>query len=45
MLLVELADLYGAVELFLEKEFPSMTIDDIKTMHEVTKRAFQNGRR
>jgi len=45
MLLVELADLYGAMELFLKKEFPTMSMDDIKTMHDVTKRAFQNGRR
>ncbi len=45
MLLVELADLYGAMELFLGKEFPSMSMEDLKTMHQVTKRAFQHGRR
>lgn len=45
MLLVELADLYGALELFLERDFPNLKMNDIKTMHEVTKRAFQNGRR
>jgi len=45
MLLVELADLYGAMELFLEQDFPKMSMNDLKTMHEVTKRAFQNGRR
>ena len=45
MLLVELADLYGAMELFLENDFPKISMENIKTMHEVTKRAFQNGRR
>lgn len=45
MLLVELADIYGAMELFLEKDFHGISMGDIKKMNEVTKRAFQNGRR
>lgn len=45
MLLVELADLYGATELFLEKEFPGMDMKHLQKMHQVTKRAFQHGRR
>jgi|SRR3989344_161099 len=45
MLLVELADLYGAMELFLEKEYPGVDMKNLQKMHEVTKRAFQNGRR
>ena len=45
MLLVELADLYGAMELFLEKEHPGVDMKNLQKMHEVTKRAFQNGRR
>ncbi|HLC71625.1 MAG TPA: hypothetical protein VJI32_06440 [Candidatus Nanoarchaeia archaeon] len=45
MLLAELSDLYGAMELFLEQEFPSIDMNDIKTMNRMTRRAFQNGRR
>ena len=43
MALCELADLYGAIEAFSEELGVSM--EDIKQMSEVTKRAFQSGRR
>lgn len=45
MVLVELSDLLGAVESFLEKHHPGTTLDDLRKMSEVTKRAFQSGRR
>ena len=45
MALVELADLVGAAEAYLAKHHPSMTLEDLKAMSAVTKRAFQNGRR
>lgn len=43
--LVELADMIGAVEAFLEKHHPSISLSDLKAMSDVTKRAFINGRR
>lgn len=43
MALLELADLVGAVEGFLEKHYPGFTIGDIGTMVAATKRAFQIG--
>ncbi|MBI2102707.1 hypothetical protein HYT55_02620 [Candidatus Woesearchaeota archaeon] len=45
MLLVELADIYGAMELFLEKHSPEISMEDVRRLQEVTRRAFQNGRR
>ena len=45
MLLCELADLYGAMELFLEQNYSGVNMDDIKKMQQVTRRAFKNGRR
>jgi phosphoribosyl-ATP pyrophosphohydrolase len=46
MVLNELADLYGAMEAFLEKEFDGkMNMEDIKKMAEITKRAFESGER
>ena len=42
--LVELSDLYGAIEGFLEKEF-NMTMWDLKTMSDMTKSAFKEGDR
>lgn len=45
MALIELADLQGAVEAYLAKHHPSLGLDDLRAMSEVTKRAFQNGRR
>lgn len=41
--LVEIADLYGALEAVAEKL--GVTMDDVKKMSEATKRAFQSGER
>jgi len=43
MIGVELADLYGAVEMYAEKY--GLSMDDLKTFSDITKRAFKNGRR
>lgn len=45
MTLVELSDMLGAVESFLQKHYPGVTLDDLKAMSAVTKRAFISGRR
>ena len=45
MALVELSDLIGAIEAYLTKHHPSVTLDDLKSMNAVTRRAFENGRR
>lgn len=45
MTLVELSDLVGAVESFLEANYPQFTLSDLKAMSDVTKRAFTSGRR
>jgi len=45
MALVELADLLGAIEAWLQKYHPSITLDDLRAMSFVTKRAFLNGYR
>lgn len=45
MELIELSDLYGAIEGYLEKYHPSVTMDDISKMSAVTKRVFINGKR
>lgn len=45
MELVELSDLYGSIELYLEKHFPNIKMEDLKKMSDVTQRAFKNGRR
>jgi hypothetical protein len=42
MVLVELSDIYGAMQGFLEKHFPRFTMDDIKQMSDITRRAFIN---
>jgi hypothetical protein len=44
MALVELADLYGAIEAYLEKHH-KLTVGDLKKFSDITKRAFKNGRR
>lgn len=43
MALVELSDLYGAIELYLDKNFKDTSMKDLKVMSEVTQRAFRNG--
>jgi len=45
MALLELSDLYGAIESYLEKHHPSITMDALKAMSDVTKRAFSAGHR
>lgn len=45
MALVELSDLVGAIEAYLAKHHPTMSLDDLRAMSYVTKRAFENGRR
>ena len=40
MALVELSDVIGAIEGWLEKNHPSITINDLVAMSAVTKRAF-----
>jgi hypothetical protein len=45
MALVELADTIGAVEAYLAKHHPDISLSDLKAMSDVTKRAFENGRR
>jgi len=44
MELVELSDLVGAIELYVNKHY-NLTIDDLIKMKEITERAFENGRR
>ena len=45
MQLIELSDLIGAIESFLDKHFPEVSLRDLKDMSKVTKRAFINGHR
>lgn len=45
MALVELSDLYGAIQGYLEQHFPGLTMEDLAKMSEVTRRAFASGTR
>lgn len=45
MELVELSDMIGAIELYLEKNHAGTTLDDLIKMKNITKRAFENGHR
>lgn len=45
MVLVELSDLYGAIDGYLKANFPDMTMQDLADMSRVTQRAFENGHR
>ncbi len=45
MELVELSDLIGAIEAYVEKHHPGYTLNDLRAMQAVTARAFNNGRR
>lgn len=45
MELVELSDLVGAVRAYLSKHHPSITLEDLVKMADVTERAFKSGRR
>ena len=42
---VELSDLYGAINLYMEKYHPDMSFNDLRIMSEITQRAFRNGAR
>lgn len=43
MIMVELSDLYGSIEEYCKKH--DITMKDLKTFSDITKRAFKNGRR
>jgi len=43
MMMVELADLYGAIEEYSKEQ--NITMEDLKIFSDITKRAFKNGRR
>lgn len=45
MMLVELSDLVGSIELYLDKHFPDISLEDLKKMAFITQRAFKNGKR
>ncbi len=45
MVLVELADLIGAIKGYLNEHEPGMTLGDLEAMADVTHRAFENGKR
>lgn len=45
MALCELSDMYGAIRGYLEKHHPDITMKDIETMSDATKRAFESGSR
>jgi len=41
--LMELSDLYGAIDMYLQYNLPTITMDDLAKMNQITKRVFQNG--
>lgn len=45
MQLIELSDLYGAIEGYLQQNFPGMNMYDLKKFSDITKRAFESGER
>ena len=45
MVLLELSDALGAIELYLEKHHPSLTLEDLKKMSKLTRNAFESGER
>lgn len=45
MALVELSDLYGAIDLYLSCHYPELKMDDLKIMSNATMRAFMDGSR
>lgn len=45
MVLLELSDALGAIELYLAKHHPSITLEDLKKMSVITQRAFTSGGR
>ena len=45
MALIELSDLIGAVDVYVERHHPDTTFDDLVIMAKITRRAFDNGHR
>lgn len=45
MVLVELSDVVGAIECYLDKHHKSITLQHLITMSDATKRAFKSGSR
>lgn len=45
MVLVELSDAIGAIEAYLARHHPTISIEDLLRMAAITKRAFDHGRR
>jgi len=45
MALQELSDIIGAIEGYLVKHHPSITLDDLLKMKQITKRVFESGHR
>lgn len=45
MILIELSDLIGAVECYLEKHHSSLTLSDLIVMKDITKKVFKEGYR
>lgn len=45
MCLVELSDMLGAIEAYLELQAPGTTMEDLLHMSRITQRAFKNGKR
>ncbi len=43
MVLIELADVIGAVDAYLMKHHPTVTLEDLIKFHQITKRAFESG--
>lgn len=42
---VELSDLIGAIDLYLKKHYPDISLEDLIVMSKITQRAFINGHR
>lgn len=45
MVLQELSDAVGAIEAYLQKHHPSLSLNDLAAMARITERAFLSGRR
>lgn len=45
MMAVEISDLVGALELYIEKHLPGFTLQDAIRFSAITRRAFENGTR
>jgi hypothetical protein len=45
MVLLELSDMVGAIEAYLEAQHPGMTLQDLQQMAAITQRAFRSGLR